>query len=307
MNEYNLNKIIDEIDQLSTQQENDLSHLEQESCITPLTGLDVIVVTGADASTFLQSQFTLDVFSLTDNQSGYSAYCDAKGKIQYLLYLLKQNQQFSILCSKINSNKLLQTLKKYALFSKVQFKLNSEDHFLGTIGKPLLTASPTPKAQWQLSNNITLLQTSQNEGSALLTYYNKNQYTTVGFNAFTYAKIQRHIVDIIPETANQFTPHMLGMNSHNGLCFNKGCYLGQEVIARTEHLGKVKRKLIRITWKKIESTQIGAPLINANGRQVGTLLEYCHTKNQTCVGLACLKNEAINQTIFLNNQTISII
>ena len=279
---------------------------QQKNCITTLTELDIIEVTGTDAATFLQSQFTLDVFSLTENQNGYGAYCDARGKVQFTLNLLKQNEHFSILCKKINSKKLLKTLKKYALFSQVKFNLNDQNSFLGIIGKTLLDNEIKPKAHWQLSHTTSLLQTTEKEISELLHYYNKNNYTTIDTNTFTHAKIEQHIFDITPQTSNQFTPHMIGMNSHNGLCFTKGCYLGQEVIARTEHLGKVKRKLTCIIWPKTQDIEIGNPLINSNKRQIGTLLDFCQLDNQTFIGLACLKNEAINQAMYINNQAITI-
>ena len=52
-----------------------------------------------------------------------------------------------------------------------------------------------------------------------------------------------NIVDITQENTEKYTPHMLNLDLNNGVCFNKGCYVGQEIVARTEFIGKVKRRL----------------------------------------------------------------
>ncbi len=280
---------------------------KQIAYFTPLNEFRTIEVSGADANNFLQSQFTLDITAIPENHCSYGAYCDAKGKVQHTLHVLKQDEHFLILCNTDNITPLLKTLKKYALFSKVCLKPSEQTHFFGLINAPANMPIQNNVIEWKLSHTLSIFQADTIDLEKLKEKFKTYHFQKTNDNAFKYAKIKQKIVSIHSNTRNQFTPHMLGMNKHNGLCFTKGCYLGQEVIARTEHLGKAKREMATIHWKKIETSEIGDPLLDSDKKVIGILLDFCDSENQHGIGLVCIKKGYDHKQLFLNNQAITSI
>lgn len=104
---------------------------------------------------------------------------------------------------------------------------------------------------------------------------------------------------ILPETTEQFTPQMIDLQKHGGVSFKKGCYLGQEIIARTEHLGQLKRHLYQIA---IDTTvNIGDPINNAEQQKMGTIVAI---NNDTV--FAVIEDRAIDQPLLIHDMEIKI-
>jgi len=104
------------------------------------------------------------------------------------------------------------------------------------------------------------------------------------------------LIWILPETSEQFTPQMIDLQKHGGVSFTKGCYLGQEIIARTEHLGQLKRHLYEITLEKEMTPTVGDEIKNADSQKMGTVVAI------TDQGLfAVLEDRAIKTPLYLAN------
>ena len=186
-------------------------------------------------------------------------------------------------------------------------KPSEETLFSGLINPPPNITTQCDAIEWKLSRTLSIFQAETTDREQLKKQFKTSHYQPIDNNAFKYAVIKQGIVSIHPSTRNQFTPHMLGMSKHNGLCFTKGCYLGQEVIARTEHLGKAKREMVTVQWNKTEVSQIGDPLLDGEQKVVGTLLDFCDSENQYGIGLVCIKKGHDHQQLFLNNQAVTLI
>jgi len=106
---------------------------------------------------------------------------------------------------------------------------------------------------------------------------------------------------IWPETTEQFTPQMIDLQKHGGVSFTKGCYLGQEIIARTEHLGKLKRHLHPLALEKETDVSVGDEIKNSNGQKMGTVVAVID-KNI----FAVIEDRAINDVLTVNQATLKI-
>lgn len=100
---------------------------------------------------------------------------------------------------------------------------------------------------------------------------------------------------ILPETTEQFTPQMIDLEKQGGVSFSKGCYLGQEIIARTKHLGQLKRHLYQITLESEITPQIGTPINNSAGEKMGTIVSIDNGDI-----FAVIEDRSINEALTVN-------
>lgn len=117
--------------------------------------------------------------------------------------------------------------------------------------------------------------------------------------------IEEGFPNIFPETSGLFTPHMINLQNLGGVSFKKGCYLGQEIIARSEHLGTVKRHLYRATLPGAEPLFPGDKLYNEENNQVGTVIDATLEKEANRL-LAVLSDEAASQAIYAPKKMYSL-
>ena len=87
-------------------------------------------------------------------------------------------------------------------------------------------------------------------------------------------ELTNRFVHISEQTSEEFLPQMIGLEELGGVSYTKGCYLGQEIVTRAAHRGKVKRHLVRTQWEASDNTEpdIGTKLVNEQGREVGMLV-----------------------------------
>ncbi len=110
------------------------------------------------------------------------------------------------------------------------------------------------------------------------------------------SQIKKGIPNITATTSEKFTPHMLNLPELGAVSFNKGCFIGQEVVARTEHLGTVKRKLYKVNIDSNQTPKPGDKLIDENQHEVGIVVNASQRQL-----LAVIKVAAIDTTIFWQN------
>ena len=163
------------------------------------------ILIGVDALKFLQGQVTVNVEALAENTTQYTAICDLKGRIHFGLWLTKRNpEHFEIVTTQDQSEEFAKHIKKFGAFSKMQ---------LETIG----TVYPT-------------IQGNQTEFSTEVT----------DLNAWQLQAIDAGQAWIQASTAEVFQPQELRLHQRDGVHYDKGCYLGQEVVARLWFKAKPK-------------------------------------------------------------------
>ena len=215
--------------------------------------LSAIEVSGEDASQFLQGQLTCNITEITREKASIAAFCTPKGRVISTLLIIKTQQGFLMLLPRSLLDKVLQKLQMYVLRSKVKLIDASESFSLHGLYQPSeIEDFSLPKSDFHCSFNETLiciklpcltprfLCITANNSTAFLAPKNFN----IGsYDEWRYQDISCGLPWFDAEQSELYIPQMLDIDRLGGISFNKGCYTGQEIVARTHYLGKAKRQL----------------------------------------------------------------
>lgn len=216
----------------------------------------LLKISGVDAGKFLQGQVTCDIREIGEKQSRLAAYCNHKGKVLVIFRIFSFQDSYHLAFPHALLEKTLSTLKKYAVFSEVVIEdLSKTWASIGVLSsKPLFGLERIDVAN--LINDAIYIRVPADQQQyryeiycpasqiqSIVTTFTGNGSTTISDDAWKLSTLKAGVPLLTAETSEQFTPHMLNLPALDAVSFNKGCYLGQEIIARTEHLGQVKRHL----------------------------------------------------------------
>lgn len=218
---------------------------------TQLSHLGVIRAQGPDAAGFLHSQLTQDILHLGTSQARLAAYLSPKGRVLVsLLVLAAGPQEFFLVCHR---SVLPGTLKRLALFT-LHARLTLHDAtqdmqlmgLLGGTAQSLLPADASPGLCQTLNNTHTVaLHPADGRMRALwLAPAGEPPPTATDDDAaqWLWSEVRSGVVTISQPVADAFVPQMLNLESVGAVDFHKGCYPGQEVVARSQFRGSVKRR-----------------------------------------------------------------
>jgi hypothetical protein len=234
--------------------------VKTDTVLSDLSHLGLIGFSGDDTQTFLQGQLTSDVRQVNPNRAQYSSHCTPKGRM-LANFLLWQNVGGDYLMQ-LPAELQASTQKRLGMFvlrSKVKVRdAGSEFVRIGLAGSGaealLQKHFPTlPQDPMGVANNDTMsvLRLSaerfqinvQAEHAAALWDILKMGSTPVGAGVWQWLEIRAGIPTITEATQEQFVPQMVNYERIGGVNFKKGCYPGQEIVARTQYLGKLKRHM----------------------------------------------------------------
>lgn len=217
--------------------------------IAPLPHLGLIRARGADAVKFLQGQLTNDVAGIGPSQGRLAGFCSAKGRLQASFIVWKlADDELLLACA---TSVLAATLKRLSMFVlRAQCKLsdaNAELVLLGATGASA-AAMVGDTAVWGVrpAPGGTLVRLPDVDGvpRALLAVA-PAEAPQVGLptNLWRLLEVRSGIPTIEAATVEQFVPQMLNFELIGGVDFQKGCYPGQEVVARSQYRGTIKRRM----------------------------------------------------------------
>jgi folate-binding protein YgfZ len=252
-----------------------------------LTHLGLLRFTGADANAFLQGQVSNDTRPLSGGAPVLAAYSTPQGRVVAVLRLLPHSTGILALLPREIAQSTLERLRKYVMRSKVKIEDLSET--FAVIGLRREEAStiaelPMPDAShaYVERSGIGVAQVDRDadrlwvvgEASALTAALTTGQATNpatadagaAAENAWRLADIRAGLPQVYAATQEQFVAQMLNLDLIDGISFTKGCYTGQEIIARTQHLGRIKRRLFRIGLPESGNFAVGQSLQLADGR-----------------------------------------
>ena len=224
--------------------------------------LGVISVHGKDAAAFLQGQFSNDINQVDEGHSQLNAYCTPKGRILGLFRLFRRGDTFYLRLPLDTLEAVLQRLRRYVLRAEVTLE-DATDNFIriGVTGKDaaqeLAAAIGRPPEQVGdviHTQDLSLLRVPGRhprfEVYVLSFKAAKSLWDTlnvrgapVGLAAWGLTEIQAGLPNVYANTAELFIPQMLNLQLIGGVNFRKGCYPGQEIVARTQYLGALKRRM----------------------------------------------------------------
>lgn len=242
--------------------ENTEKHAALEGHILcDLSHYGLIRAFGEEASDFLQNQFCNDVRNVSNTQSQLNAYCNPKGRVLAFFRLFQANNQHYLRLPQEILNDTLNRLRMFVLMTKVTledasnemvrigFSGPNAEHQLGNV----IDTIPTEIDTVTQTNNVTVIRVS-NTTPRFEIYGSVNYIKSIWEKLATDAKpvgngswnlldIKDAIPEVLPETKEVFVPQMINLEGIHALSFKKGCYPGQEIVARMHYLGKLKRHM----------------------------------------------------------------
>lgn len=242
---------------------SELKAASDATTIAPLTHLCLIECAGEEAKTFLHNQVTSDINHLDADAAQHSAWCSAKGRMLASFLLFRNGANYQIQLSADLAPAIRKRLQMYILRAKVKVADLSPSHELiglsGTQAEAALQGAGLPVPQRTLdtaafaSGKVIRLDATRfeimvrSETAAEVWTSLAAIARPVGTPVWQWLDIQTGIPLISEATKEEFVPQMANFDQLGGVSFHKGCYPGQEIIARTQYLGKVKRHLYRIS------------------------------------------------------------
>ena len=268
--------------------------------LSQLSSWGYISLTGEDAISYLQGQVTCDVAMVAAEHSTLGAHCDAKGKMWSVFQLFHHKTGYALFqpLSAIESE--LKELQKYAIFSKVDI-IQGTDVCFAVVGKD--AQAYIDNLTQEQSGDVRLIQ----GGSAvkvssqrwlLLVDQQHADDITKQFES-TYDESLWALLDVL-ETypvlqqadQNQHIPQAFNLQALGGISFTKGCYTGQETVARAKYRGTNKRALYRVSGPRLESAHKTLERsVGENWRSVGSLLIDFQFNDDHASGLIVLPND----------------
>jgi tRNA-modifying protein YgfZ len=209
------------------------------------TSLGALLVSGADARTFLQGQLSADLDALSARQPLLASCNSAQGRVQAVLWLVERGDGIALILPASMQEQTLARLRKYVLRSKVTF--NAPARF----GVTLLDANELP-AQASFAHASAHFE---HEGTSYVRLRGHAQILALAADASPAAdaaqlrwqldEIRAGLPQVYPGTHEAFVAQMLNLDLLGGISFEKGCYTGQEIVARTHFRGSIKRRMFR--------------------------------------------------------------
>ena len=220
-----------------------------------LPHLGLLRIEGPDALTFLQSQLTSDVAALTDEQQAqWTGYCNPKGRLFFTGWLARTSVEpsvFLLMLDRSLTQAMLKRLRMFILRAKVSVEdLSERTSFVGHMSftDSLESAHQMPPSM----NRIRLPDAKTHRGSPIhrsidcltekedLPTCNKPDYDHTGLWHWVHQLAAEAWINAT--LSERFVPQMINFERIGGVNFRKGCYPGQEVVARSQYLGKLKRR-----------------------------------------------------------------
>jgi folate-binding protein YgfZ len=252
----------------------ELKAAQSLTVLVPLTHLGQLQANGDDVKTFLHTQFTSDINHLGADQVQHSAWCTAKGRMQASFIVWRDGENFQLALAADLQEGAQKRLQMFILRSKVKLISQTDSKVLLGIAGPqsaevLADAGlPCPAAPMTsaAANDIQVvvleagryIVSAPLEAAPGLWQKLSIKARPAGLPVWRWLDIQSGFPLVTLATKEEFVPQMADFEKLGGVSFHKGCYPGQEIVARTQYLGKVKRHLFRL--KSNTPMQAGADL-----------------------------------------------
>lgn len=269
--------------------------------IAALPSWGAITMVGDDKKSYLQGQVTCDVVTLDAQESTFGAHCDAKGKVWSVFRLFHHNGGYAMFQPQSVIEKELTELKKYAIFSKVEIN-HSQDIALGVMGESASAYVDTLSEQTgdvrAIEGGTAVKIDAQRwllliEATAAQKLVEASQADKVSEDLWTLLDIQSALPRLTAEQQNEHIPQALNIQAVGGISFSKGCYTGQETVARAKYRGINKRALFIVQGEASQAIEDNAELeraVGENWRSAGKLLASYRYSDGKSIALVVLPN-----------------
>jgi len=236
--------------------------------------LGLILVNGADATDFLQNQLSNDINFIDESCYQLSSYSTPKGRLVGIFRIVRISNGYLLVTARSMVPALLERLYRYIVQAQVTVA-DASDYFarfaLQTDIKAVINHPLMPDDAGSVLQNDSVISVqleplagqrrfllmclAADEAIALWNEFS-GHLQVAGFRALRLSEIKAGIPVIYPETSEDFVLQMANLGALNGVSFKKGCYPGQEIVARMEYLGKLKRRMF---LARLDTDQLPQP------------------------------------------------
>lgn len=300
--------------QLMASQASSTSELSESRLgLYPIDTQTILMVEGPDSAKFMQGQFTCNLDEINGQQFRRGACCNPKGRMITSFTLAQSGEhQYLMAMSKDLVETAQQHLKKYMVFFKTTMQptewvmaglrgSNAEtiiESVLDTsapiedYGQAHFEAGQVLKLPFNAGYELWLKPESAENVLAALT----QKASLQPLDAWAGILVKHGLAHLTSENSGEHIPQMLNFGQTGGISFNKGCYTGQEIVARMQYLGKLKRHLYRVRFNAPQAPAAHtAIMLQGKSSPVGNLVNTVQEADQTWQALAVLEDKQLNQ------------
>lgn len=257
--------------------------------IAPLPSLAIVEVSGADATEFLHSQLSNDIRALPEHGSCLAAYCNPKGRMLALFRVVRRADSLLLLFPAGLVESTLKRLRLYVLRSKVTFTDLGDQWAAMGISGPNVAARlatlglslPEQVDEGASHEDALVLRLPGATPRGLIVAPQQrigrlwsalDGLERVGEQAWRLLKIRAGVPEVLPGAVEKFIPQAANLDLLNGISFSKGCYPGQEIVARLHYRGNVNRRMYRLTLESAALPAPGTDVRTVDGSLAGELV-----------------------------------
>lgn len=304
---------------------NDDAHAPaRTNFVTPLTHLGLISAAGEEAANFLHNQLTNDVEHLDTTDVRLAGYCSPKGRLLASMMIWKTGDGFMLELPREIQPGVQKRLQMFILRAKAKLADVTENHVILGLEGP---AAASVLMKWFPTLPLAIYDKIESPAGTLIRHPNaieapRYQWITTaeqaidawpkltevlrpsGSEAWQLAEIDSGVPHITAATQEKFVPQMINFELVGGVNFKKGCYPGQEIVARSQYLGKLKRRMLHasVTAPDAEpGTEIFS--ITDPEQPCGMVVNAAHTSSQQIDCLVEIKLAAAESEVRLGSAT----
>lgn len=259
-----------------------------------LEHLRVLTISGEDAGELLQGQMTQDIRKLEDEKIHITSFCNAQGRVIASAFIQERNDQYDLILSSEIIDDLENHLQRYILRSKVVIEQSIEN----TFGAFKSDVNEDSEEYRSLKNDPErVLTLSAQAPESIDNFITREEWIR--------CDIENKIAIIDKESSEKFIPQMLNLDILDAVSFSKGCYTGQEVIARVQHRGKIKQRMFIINDENQSHIPIGSEIQNES-KKVGTVV-ISALINEKSTSLAVINTSDSGNQLNIRNKGIVLL
>lgn len=284
--------------------------------VADLSQLGVIAFRGEDSASFLQNQLTNDVRALHADTAQWSGYCTPKGRLLGNFLMWRQGEDY---CLQLSGDILPSVLKRLSMFilrAKVQGRDASDDSVRLVVAGPqalaavsaAMGAAPEAPMRTLATEAGQVIRVGDSKfvlsvtpaRAASVWHALRESAAPVGAPVWDWLRLSAGIPMIVAATQEQFVPQMVNLEAIGGVSFQKGCYPGQEIVARSQYLGKLKRRMFLAHVDAAAAAGDNLYSADIEGQATGTVVNAAAAPNGGFDVLAVVQVESANtQTLHL--------
>ena len=274
-----------------------------------------IRVSGKDNKKFLQGQLTNDIEKLSDRYMNAS-YCTHQGKVIVNIQVFLSEYDVILLLSKSLCKYFIEKISKYILMSDVKFEVYDEVTALWSLGdraKELMREYKIEedKVCSRISESEYMINMSM-DSTCQIRYVNLDSSEASKFEYNELSGTQTCLIDLFrlhtrlkTDNIEKFIPQVLNSDELETVSYKKGCYTGQEVIARTHYLGNVKKHtyLVTIDTPIYNETNV----VNSDGESVGELIGETFIYKEVTLSHCILRDSSDFSDLFIKDNVVRVL